>query len=87
MAIIADIAACYMSRVFSGCGDAIVTRTTSTDDLSMVHRVDWRPDIGRMTVFADIARLDVCEIFARSICAVVAINAVIRNISVVEICG
>ena len=76
-----------MSWILSGRGYAIVTRTTSTDDLSMVHRAGWCPDIGRMTVFADIARLDVREILARSICAIVAINAAIRNIGVVEICG
>jgi len=85
MAIVAGIAACYMSWVFPGCGDAVVTRATSSDDLSMVHRTDWCPDIGGVAVFADIAGLNVVKILAGSIRAVVAVNAVVRNVCVVEI--
>jgi hypothetical protein len=85
MAIVTGIAACYMSRVFSGCGDAVVTRAASTDDLSVVDSANRCPDIGGVAVFADIARLNVREILACGICTVVAVNAVVRNVRVIEI--
>ena len=87
MAIIAGIATCYVSWSFSGCCHTVVTRAASTDNLSVINRADRRPDIGVVTVFANITRLDVCEILARRICSVVAANAIIRNVRVVEICG
>lgn len=85
MAIVAGITTCYVSWGFSGCGYAVMTRATSTDDLGVVNRADRCPDIGVMAVFANIARLNMREILARCICAVVAVNAIIRNIRVIEI--
>ena len=85
MAIVAGIAACDMSWMFAGRGNAVMTRSASSDDLSMVHRTDWCPDIGGVAVFADIARLNVREILACGICTVVAVNAVVRNVRVIEI--
>ena len=87
MAIVAGISACDMSWAFPGRGDAVVTRATSSDDLSMVHRTDWCPDIGGVAVFADIARLNVVKILAGRIGAVVAVNAVVRNVCVIKVCG
>ena len=85
MAIITGIAACNVSWIFSGCGHAIVTRATGTDDLSMVDGADRCPDVGGVAVLADITRLNVCEVLARRIVAVVAVNAVIRDIYVIEV--
>ena len=51
----------------------------------MVDGADRCPDVGGVAVLADIARLDVCGIFACRIVTVVAVNAVIRDIYVIEI--
>lgn len=52
----------------------------------MVDGADRCPDIGGVAVLADIARLNVCEIFAGCIGTVMAVNAVIRDIDVIEVC-
>ena len=51
----------------------------------MVDGADRCPDVGGVAVLADIAGLNVCETLARRIVAVVAVNAVIRDVYVVEI--
>lgn len=45
MAVIASIAACYVGQIFSGRDYAIVTRATSTNDLSVINRNDGRPHV------------------------------------------
>lgn len=51
----------------------------------MVDGANRGPDIGSVAVFADVARLNVCEILARGICAVVAVNTVICDVRVIEV--
>ena len=51
----------------------------------MVDGADRYPDVGGVAVLADVACLNVCEILARGICAVVAVNAVIRDTYVIEV--
>jgi len=85
VAIITSIAACYVRWGFSACNYAIVTRATSADDLSMVDGAGRNPDVGGVAVLADIARLNVCEILARRIVTVVAVNAVIGDTYVIEV--
>ena len=51
----------------------------------MVDSTDRRPDVGRVAVLADIAGLNVCGILACRVVTVVAANAVIRDIGVIEV--
>ena len=51
----------------------------------MVDREYRRPDIARMTVFANIGRLHVRGVLARGFRAVVATEAVASDIHVIEI--
>jgi len=86
MAVIAVIAAGYVGRVFTGCRDPIVTGAASTDNLRMVDGVSGHPHIRRMTVFTDVTRLHMCRrILARGVGAVMAAEAVARDVDVVEI--
>ena len=87
MAVIAGVAARQVSWILPGRRYAIVTRATSADDLSVVNGVDWRPNVGVMAIFADVACLNVCEILARRGAAIVAANAVIHKIRMVEVRG
>ena len=87
MAVIAGIAAGQVSWIFAGRGYAIVTRAASADNLSVVNGVYWRPSVGVMAIFANVACLNVCEILARRRGAIVAVNAVIREIRMVEVRG
>ena len=41
VAIIAVVTTCEMSGVLSGSGDAIVTRTTTPQNLRMIHSIRW----------------------------------------------
>jgi len=51
----------------------------------MVDSTDRSPDVGSVAVLADITRLNVCEILARRIRTVVAVDAVIRDTYVIEV--
>ena len=53
----------------------------------MVDGADRYPDVGGVAVLADVACLNVCEILARGICAVVAVDTVIGDVRVIEIRG
>lgn len=72
VAIVTVIAAADMCRMFAGRRDAIMAGATGTENLGVIDRIDRNPDVGRMTVFADIAGLDVGLRFARGVRAVVA---------------
>lgn len=87
MAVIAGITACQVSWILPGRRYAIVTRATSADNLSVVNGTDWRPNVGVMAVFANVACLNVCEILARRRGAIVAVNAITRKIRVIEVRG
>ena len=62
-----------------------MTRAAGADDLRMVNGKNGRKHVGVMAILADVARLDVRRILAGCLDAVVAINAVTRNVPVVEI--
>lgn len=85
MAVVAIVATgdvrCILAR---GC-DTIVTRTAGTYHLGMINCVDGRKYVGRVTVFAHGAGLNVCRVLTDSIGTVVATEAVSCDIDVVKI--
>lgn len=87
MAVIAGITTSYMGRILAGRSDTVVARATGADDLNVVNGVNRRPHVGVMAIFADIAGLDVGKILASRIGAVVAVDAAVRNIRVIEVRG
>lgn len=85
MAVITVVTARQVSRILAGRGHAVMARAAGTHYLGVVNGKCRRPYIRVVAVFADIARLNVGEIFACGICAVMAVNAVVRNLRVIEI--
>lgn len=63
----------------------IVAGCARSEHLRVIYRHDRRKHIGRMAVFADIRCLHVRRILSRRIRAVMAANAIARNVDVIEI--
>jgi len=87
MTVVAIVATGYMRWVFAGCRNAVMARATRTDDLRVINGKDGYPDVRRVAVFADIARLYMRRGFARRIRAVMAAGAITRDVDVVEVRG
>ena len=85
MAVIAVIAAGDMRWVFAGRYCAVMTGAAGANDLDVVDRVNRYPDVRGMAVFANIGRLNMRQVLARSVGAVMAAGTVARNIYVIEI--
>jgi len=85
VAVVTIVATGYMRWVFAGCRNAVMARATGADDLRVINGIHRYPDVGRVAVFADIARLYMRRGFARSIRAVVAAGAITGDVYVVEV--
>jgi len=85
MTVIAGIATGDMREILAGGSNAIVTGAATTDHLGVIDRIDRHPDVGVMAVFANIARLNMCEVLTGCVRAIVAISTVVRNVRVIEI--
>ena len=72
MTIVAGVAAGNMSRVLSGCGDAVMTGAASSQYLGVIDGHHGCPEIRGVAVFADIRRLNVRSILAGPVRAVMA---------------
>ena len=86
MAVVAIVAAVDMCRVFAGRNHTVVTGAAGAKYLGVVDRKDRDPYVRCMTVFADIARLNMCLILARGVRTVMAAGTVTRDVDVIEIC-
>jgi len=64
---------------------AIVARRTGPDDLIVIDSDDRAPCGGAVAVLADICRQHVCRMLPGRVDAVVAAEAVVRNVDVVEV--
>jgi hypothetical protein len=84
MAVIAVVTAGDVSRVLAGRRDTVMAGAAGTHHLCVIHGSHWRKHIGVVAVFADIRRLHVCQILASGFDAVVAANAVTRDVHVVK---
>ena len=65
MAVVTIIAAAYMGRVLAGCDNAIVTRATGANDLSVVDGDGRHKSYRAVAIFADTGRLYVNRALAR----------------------
>ena len=85
MTVIAVIPARDVRRVLAACNDAVMTGAAGAQYLGVVDRENRRPHIAAVTVFANIARLYVRGALARGFGAVVAAEAVARDVDMIEI--
>lgn len=85
MAVITVIAAGDMVRVFSDGCHAVMARSTGTEHLRVIDRCDRGEHIARVAVLANIRRLNVCCRFADRVDAVVAVEAITRDIDVIKV--
>ena len=85
MAVVAIIAAGNVRWMFSGCRLTIVTGEASAQHLRMIHCHHGLPNVGRVTIFAHVGRLDMGRVLAGGVCAVVTTCAVAREVHMIEI--
>jgi len=85
MTVIAVIAAGDVRRVLAACNDAVMTGAARAQHLRVVDRENRRPHIAAVTVLANIARLYVRGALARGFGAVVAAEAIARDVDMIEI--
>lgn len=78
--VVAIRAARNMRWMFAGRGNAVVAGAAFAQNLRVIHRECWCPDIWVVAVLADVGRLYVREVLASGIDAVVATYAVARNV-------
>ena len=84
--IVTGIAAGDMRWMFASCDDAVVTRIARTDDLCVIDGEGRGKNVRVVAVLANIAGLNVSDVLARRIDAVVAVNTIARDIQVIEVC-
>ena len=79
--VVAGIAGGQVGRVLARCGNAIMTGAAGTDDLGMVHGEYRCEHVCRMAVLANIAGLNVRQMLAGGLGAVVAAGAVVAVVA------
>ena len=87
VAVIAGVAAGDMCRVLAGRNRPVMAGVACANDLRVIDSEYRRENICRMTVFANIAGRDVRDVLTRRIDSVMAVDAVTRDIQVIEIGG
>jgi len=87
MAVVAGRTTGDMGWVLAGRNDPIVARATGPDNLAVIDRHDRHKDIRRMTIFADIRRLNVRQTLTGCIGTIVATDAVAADVDVIEVGG
>lgn len=87
MAVITGIATRDVGRCFSGRRHAIVARATGSENLCVIDRVRRCPDVGIVAILANVCSLNMRGVLAGCIRAVVAIDAGIRDVGVIEVRG
>ena len=85
MAVVTVVTTGDVRRIFACRHDAIVTAGAGPQDLRVIDCNCRNPDIRCVTIFADVAGIDMRRVFARCLDTVVAINAVAGNVYVIEI--
>ena len=84
MTVVAVVAADNMIRVFAACNGPVVTRATTTNDITVIDHKCRRETVGRMTVLASIGRQYVSRVLTRCVCTVVAGDTISDNIGMIE---
>ena len=85
MAVVAIIAAGDMRRVLACRNNAVVAGAAGSNNLGVVHRVSWNPDIGVVAVLANFCSQNVRWVFAGRFDAVVAACAIAGDANVIKI--
>ena len=76
MTVVAIDATGDVRRILAGCSDAVMTGPACAEYLRMVNCKHRRKNIGCMAVFADIAGLNVSDVLADCLNAIVTIDTV-----------
>lgn len=84
MAIVAVDAAGDVRCVFAGRGDAVMTRTASTQYLCVVDSDCRYKRCCVVAVLADISGLYVCRAFARGCCTIVTTDTITDDADMIE---
>ena len=87
MAVVAIIAAGDMRRVLACRNNAVVAGAAGSNNLGVVHRISWNPDVGIMAVFANFCCQNVRRILAGRFDAVVAACTIAGDAYVIKIRG
>ena len=87
MAVVAGIAARDMRRVLATGDGSVVAGSACANHVQVVDGIGWRENIRVVAVFADLGCLDVADVLADSVRAVVTAAAVIENFIVTEVRG
>lgn len=87
VAVIAVVAARYVSRVFAGGGNTVVAGSASTQNLRVIDRNDGNERNRAVAVFANVRRQRVRWGFSGCVRAVMAVAAVTRDAGMVEVRG
>ena len=85
MTIVAGITASKMRWVFAGGRRAVVAGETRTDDLSVIDGVRRCEGDSIMAVDAQVSRIDVRQVFTDGIGAIMAADAITRDVGMVEV--
>ena len=85
MAVIAGIAAKNMRWALARRDRAIMTAVACTDDLCVVYGKDRCKYVGVVAVLADVTGLNVSEILARGIGAIVTVDTVAGNVEMIKV--
>ena len=85
MAVVAIIAAGDMRRVLARRNNAIVAGAAGSNNLGVVDRESWNPDIGVMAVLANFCSQNVRRVFAGRFDTVVTARAIAGDADVIEI--
>jgi hypothetical protein len=83
--IITSVATQYVCRVFAGRNRTVVAGAARTDNLGMINCKHGCKYIGVVAILADIRGLDVGEVLAGCIRAVMAVNTISGDIQMIEI--
>ncbi len=87
MAVIAGIATENMRWVLARRDRAVMTGIARTDDLCVVYGKDRCKYVGVVAVLADVTGLNVSEILANGIGAIVTVDTVADNVEMIKVCG
>ncbi len=87
MAVVAIITAGDMRRVLACCNNAVVAGAAGSNNLGVVHRVSWNPDIGVVAVLANFRCQNVRRVLARRFDAIVAACTIAGDAYVIKIRG
>lgn len=85
VAVVTVVAALDVRRRLAACRHAVVTGAAGADDLGVIDGENGREYVGRVAVFADIAGLNVREVLADRLGAVMAADAVAADIHMIEV--